>query len=81
MSAKASAIERRRSIYYAEDATWQVAWWREPHVGREAIGAVLDRQFSGRSDYRSEVLNLLSKDDVAFIALRSVLAAGTCGGS
>ena len=59
---RAAAID-----YYADDATWQVSWWRDPLVGRDAIEVALERQFAGISDYRSELVNLVSKDAVVFL--------------
>jgi len=53
--------------YYADDAIWHMWWWREPLVGREAIKADLDRQFDGMSDYRSEIVNMVSADAIVFV--------------
>jgi limonene-1,2-epoxide hydrolase len=53
--------------HYADDAIWYLNWWREPHVGRDAIRAELDRQHDGFANYRSEIVNLFSNDGVVFI--------------
>ena len=53
--------------HYTDDAVYHVHAWHEPLVGREAIGAELDRQFGVVSDYRSTILNISSTGSVVFI--------------
>jgi limonene-1,2-epoxide hydrolase len=52
--------------HYADDATFHVAAWREPLVGREAISDALRREVR-LPNYRYTILNIASNDAVTFI--------------
>ena len=53
--------------HYSDDATYHVAAWHQPLVGRDAIRAELDRQFDSISDYRYTIRNIFSTDAVVFV--------------
>jgi ketosteroid isomerase-like protein len=63
-----AALDRAAMLdHYAEDATWHMVAGKEPFVGRDAIGAEVDRQLAGLSEYTSKILNMASTDTVVFV--------------
>src|SRR5687768_14817319 len=52
--------------HYADDATFHVAAWHTPLVGREAIREATEASV-GLSDYRYTILNLSAAGGLAFI--------------
>jgi limonene-1,2-epoxide hydrolase len=53
--------------HYSDDATYHVAAWKPPLVGRDAIRAELEQLFGLQTDYRYTILNIASTDAVVFI--------------
>ena len=50
----------------SDQATYHVSAWSEPLVGKEAIGAELDRQAGIYSNIRYQIRNIASTDAVVF---------------
>jgi limonene-1,2-epoxide hydrolase len=54
--------------HFADDATYHVAAWHEPLVGRDAVRDGLERELRAlSSDYRYTILNMASTDAVVFM--------------
>jgi limonene-1,2-epoxide hydrolase len=54
--------------HFADDATYHVAAWHEPLVGREAIRRGLEREFVALSSaYDHTIRNVASTDAVVFV--------------
>jgi limonene-1,2-epoxide hydrolase len=54
--------------HFAEDATYHVAAWHEPLVGRGAVRGGLEREFAVlSSEYRYTIRNMASTDEVVFM--------------
>jgi limonene-1,2-epoxide hydrolase len=53
--------------HYSDDAIWHMVAGQQPFVGRDAIGAEIDRQFGQLSEYGSTIVNMASTDTVAFV--------------
>lgn len=52
--------------HYAEGASFQVAAWHEPLVGREAISGATEASVA-LSDYRYTIANIASAGEVVFV--------------
>jgi limonene-1,2-epoxide hydrolase len=54
--------------HFTDDATYHVAAWHEPLVGREAIRSGLERELVALScEYRYTIRNIASTDAVVFV--------------
>jgi limonene-1,2-epoxide hydrolase len=54
--------------HFADDATYHVAAWHEPLVGREAVRDGLEREFGAlSSEYRYTIVNMASTNEVVFM--------------
>jgi limonene-1,2-epoxide hydrolase len=61
--ASSSATDDDVLALFTDDASYKTNAWHEPHVGKNAIRAELERQSQLFEDLRSEVLLLLSDDN------------------
>jgi limonene-1,2-epoxide hydrolase len=52
--------------HFSDDATYNVSAWQEPIRGSDAIRADLERQAGIFSNFRYQILNIVSTDSVVF---------------
>jgi limonene-1,2-epoxide hydrolase len=62
-----SAVDMDRLLgYFANDASYRVYAWEEPHVGHAAIRAEFERQAPMFSDFHGEIVTITSTDNMVF---------------
>jgi limonene-1,2-epoxide hydrolase len=67
LAALAAGDRDGAAAHYSDNATYSVNAWHHPIVGRDAIRADLERQAGHWSDFRYNIINIASSDDVVFM--------------